>query len=149
MSLALDSIFATAIRQNTDLMTRIGQRLWSTSIPYPDKEMTNVPVPYIIVTFDGLTNDQTTKDDPFESTDDQVSIGIIIAAATRTQLAGLAQDVRSTIHGYMVENWDDTDITGYQFSAEGVIYDQAKPCYGQTLRYVCDVTTEVNEQEND
>jgi len=149
MSLALDSIFATAIRANSTLMERIGKRLWSTAIPYPDEKAINVPVPYVIVTLDGVTNEQTTKDDPFESEDDQVNIGVIVTASSRVQLAEVAKDVRSAIHAYMVENYASTGITGYQFSADGVQYDQFKPCYWQTLRYVCDVTNDDNEQEED
>lgn len=149
MSLALDSIFATAIQSNATLMGIIGKRLWSTAIPYPDEKVMNVPMPYIIVILDGVTNDQTTKDDPFESEYDQVNVSIIVTAHTRTQLAGLAKDVRSAIHAYMVENYASTGITGYQFSADGVQYDQFKPCYWQTLRYACDVTNDDNEQEED
>jgi hypothetical protein len=52
-------------------------------------------------------------------------------------LAALASAVRSTIHSYMLEQ--TSDIEDYQFSAEGVQYDQYKPCYWQTLRYQCDV----------
>ena len=65
MSLATDSIFIAAISDSSKIMDEIGGRLYSTAIPLPDEETDNVDVPYIIVTFDGLTNDQTKKDDPF------------------------------------------------------------------------------------
>ena len=69
MSLATDSIFITALQSNTDLLEALGYveatetsegapaRLYCTAIPLPDEDANNVPVPYIIVTFDGLTND--------------------------------------------------------------------------------------------
>ncbi|MBR7125988.1 MAG: hypothetical protein IKC86_05225, partial [Prevotella sp.] len=68
-SLATDSIFIAAIRSDADIMQEIGGRIYSTAIPLPDEDADNVPVPYIIVTFDGLTNDQTTKDSLEANTD--------------------------------------------------------------------------------
>jgi hypothetical protein len=136
-SLAVDKIFIAAIKDNAQLMAQIGGRLYPTAIPLPDESVDNVPVPYIIVTFDGLTNDAATKDDPYESDNDVVNIGIEITAKNRAALAALASAVRSTIHSYMLEQ--TTDIEDYQLSAEGVQYDQFKPCYWQTLRYQCDV----------
>lgn len=148
MSLAIDSIFIAAIKANNALMQSIGGRVYSTAIPLPDEAADNVPVPYVIVTFDGLTNDAATKDDPYESDNDVVNIGIEITANNRAALAALVSAVRSTIHTYMIEQ--TTDIEDYQFSAEGVQYDQYKPCYWQTLRYQCDVqnlTDNENEQD--
>lgn len=147
-SLATDKIFIAAIKANAQLMTQIGGRLYPTAIPLPDEDVDNVPVPYVIVTFDGLTNDAATKDDPYESDNDVVNIGIEITAKNRAALAALVSAVRSTIHSYMVEQ--ATDIEDYQFSAEAVQYDQFKPCYWQTLRYQCDVQTLTdNENEQD
>ena len=138
MGLSTDSIFITALRASQELTQAVGGRIYGTAIPLPDEDADNVPPPYLIVTFDGLTNDAATKDDPYESDNDQVNIGIEITAKNRSALAALASAVRSTIHSYMLEQ--TTDIEDYQFSAEAVQYDQYKPCYWQTLRYQCDVT---------
>lgn len=146
MSLAIDSIFIAAIKANNALMQSIGGRVYSTAIPLPDEAADNVPVPYVIVTFDGLTNDTTTKDDPFESDTDQVNIGIEVTAKTRSALAALVSAVRSTIHSYMLEN--TTIIEDYQFAADAVQYDQYKPCFWQVLRYQCDVQT-LTDDENE
>lgn len=107
----------------------------------PDEDAENVPVPYVIVTFNGLNNEGTTKDDPFEGDTDVVQIGVEVTAVNREQLAELTQLVRSTIHDYLTEDVDDErqTIDDYQFSAEAVQYDSMKPCYWQTLRYQCDV----------
>ena len=142
MSLATDSLFIAAIRANNSIMSQIGGRLYSTSIPLPDEDADNVHVPYIIVTFDGLNNEQTTKDDPFEGDDDKVTIGIEVCARNRSELAGLASIVRAQVHSYMVSQLEgeNPSITDYVMSAEAVQYDSMKPCYWQTLRYVCDVT---------
>lgn len=142
MSLATDGIFVAALRGNSDLMDRIGSRLYSTAIPLPDEDADNVPVPYIIVTFDGLNNEQTTKDNPFESDEDSVNISILCAAANRESLAELMQEIRTTVYEYMLEQrrLGLYIIDDYTLSADAVQYDSFKPCYWQTLRYVCDVT---------
>ena len=128
-------------------MQTIDGRLYSTAIPMPDEDAENVPVPYIIVTFNGLNNEGTTKDDPFEGDTDMVQIGVEVTAINREQLAELTQLVRSTIHDYLTEDVDDErqTIDDYQLSAEAVQYDSMKPCYWQTLRYQCDV---FNRQES-
>lgn len=146
MSLALDSLFITAISADTTIMQTIGSRLYSTAIPLPDEEAENEPVPYVIVTFDGLTNDQGTKDDPYESTNDQVNIGIEVTAANRQALADLTKTIRKTIHEYFMEN--ETVVDDYQLTAQAVQYDAWKPCYWQTLRYQCD-TENINDDEQD
>ena len=145
MSLSTDSIFVAAISGNSNLMQRIGNRLYSTSIPLPDENAENVDVPFVVVTFDGLNNDQTSKDDPYESDNDQVNIGIGVTASSREALADLTQAIRETIHAYMLAQ-EEGPVWNYAFSAEPVQYDSWKPCYWQVLRYQCDVTNEFKEQ---
>ena len=150
MSLATDSIFITALQSSPELMETITvyvskgvehrsehPRLYGTAIPLPEEEADNVPVPYLIVTFDGLNNDQTTKDDAYESDSDHVQIGIEATAPTLEALHTLTQKVREVVHSYFVEH--ETQVSGYQFRAEPIIYDEWKPGYGQVLRYQCDV----------
>ena len=150
MSLATDSIFITALQSSPELMETITvyvskgvehrsehPRLYGTAIPLPEEDADNVPVPYLIVTFDGLNNDQTTKDDAYESDSDHVQIGIEATAPTLEALHTLTQKVREVVHSYFVEH--ETQVSGYQFRAEPIIYDEWKPGYGQVLRYQCDV----------
>ena len=154
MSLATDSIFITALQSNTDLMEALGYdpetgenaRLYGTAIPLPDEDLDNVPVPYVIVTFDGLTNDQGTKDDRYESEYDRVNIGIEVVGKTLEDLHGLTQMVRDTILSYLCEN--DTAIMDYSFAAQQIQYDSLKPCYWQVLTYQCDVNN-TNDDEQD
>lgn len=146
MSLATDSIFIAALSESEDVMGAIDGRLYGTAIPLPDEDADNVPVPYIIVTFDGLNNDNSTKDDRYESEYDKVNIGIEITAKTIGGLHDLTQMVRDTILAYFREN--DTAVNDYAFSAEPIQFDSLKPCYWQTLRYQCDVCNiEDDEQE--
>ena len=158
MSLATDSIFTTALQSNSDLMATLGYvaptltdkgkpaRLYGTAIPLPDEDLDNVPVPYVIVTFDGLNNDAGTKDDRYESEYDRVNIGVEVTGKTLEDLHGLTQMVRDTVLGYFCAN--HTNVEDYTFSADAIQYDSLKPCYWQTLRYQCEVYN-LNDDEQD
>ena len=152
MSLATDSIFITALQSNSELLEALGYdsetgenaRLYCTAIPLPDEDADNVPVPYVIVTFDGLTNDQGTKDDRYESEYDTANIGVEVTARNINELHDLTQMVRDTILSYLREN--DTAIMDYNFAAQQIQFDSMKPCYWQVLTYQCDVN---NTNDND
>ena len=148
MSLATDSIFIAALSESDDVMGAIDGRLYGTAIPLPDEDADNVPVPYIIVTFDGLNNDDSTKDDLYEGDYDKVKIGIEVTAKTIGGLHDLTQMVRDTILSYFREN--RTAVEDYMFTADPIQFDSLKPCYWQTLNYQCDVhnlTDNDDEQE--
>ncbi len=157
MSLATDSIFITALQSNIDLTEALGYveatetsegapaRLYCTAIPLPDEDADNVPVPYVIVTFDGLTNDQGTKDDRYESNYDTVNIGVEVAARNINELHDLTQMVRDTILGYLRAN--ETTIMDYNFAAQQIQYDSMKPCYWQVLTYQCDVNNTYDDEQ--
>lgn len=137
MGLGTDSIFITALRASRELTQAVGGRIYGTAIPLPDEDADNVPPPYLIVTFDGLNNDQTTKDDSYEIDGDSVQIGILVTAQTLESLHSLTQKVRTVVHDYFLNN--ETEVSGYHFSADSIQWDQLKPCYWQTLHYQCDV----------
>ena len=158
MSLATDSIFTTALQSNSELMATLGYvaptltdkgkpaRLYGTAIPLPDEDLDNVPVPYVIVTFDGLNNDAGTKDDRYESEYDRVNIGIEVVGKTLEDLHGLTQMVRDTVLAYFRAT--ETAVEDYTFTADAIQFDSMKPCYWQTLRYQCDVyNLEDDEQD--
>ena len=161
MSLATDSIFVTALQSNSELLYKLTEsldddgttvidetpRLYGTAIGLPDEDADNVPVPYVIVTFNGLTNDQGTKDDRYESEYDTVNIGVEVTAKTLDDLHDLTQMVRDTILSYLRTN--ETAIMDYNFAAQQIQYDSLKPCYWQVLTYQCDtVNTHDDEQES-
>ena len=155
MSLATDSIFITALQSNSDLLEELGYdpetgepaRLYCTAIPLPDEDADNVPVPYVIVTFDGLTNDQGTKDDRYESEYDTVNIGVEVTARNINELHDMTQMVRDTILSYLREN--DTAIMDYNFAAQQIQFDSLKPCYWQMLTYQCDVENHLNDNDDE
>lgn len=145
MGLSTDAIFVAAIKSDDELMGAISGRLYGTAIPLPDEDADNVPVPYVIVTFDGLTNDAQTKDCPYEGDFDSVNIGVEVAAASLAALHELTQKVRTVVLGYMES--EDTTVRDYQLTAGPIQYDQLKPCYWQVLRYQCDV--EIIQEDED
>lgn len=146
MSLATDSIFIVAIQSNPALMERIGGRLYSTAIPLPDEDADNVPLPYIIVTFNGLNNQDQTKDDVYEGSYDTVNIGVEVIGETINDLHELTQAVRDTILSYFREH--ETAIEDYTFGAQAIQFDSMKPCYWQVLTYQCDVEI-INEDDDE
>ena len=137
MSLATDSIFIQALSQSSDIMEATSGRLYGTAIPLPDEDADNVPTPYLIVTFQGLNNTSQTKDDRYESSYDQVTISVELAAKTLDQLHDLSQMVRDVVLDYFRTN--ETAVYDYQFSAQPIQYDSLKPCYWQVLTYQCEV----------
>lgn len=140
MSLATDIAFYHALSSNERLRGIVDNRIYNTAIPLPDEDADNAPIPFIIITFDGMTNDATTKDDPYEGDGDSVSISVLATAETRLALSDIMQIIRDTIHDYFVDNGDTEDLIpfDYQLSASAVQYDSMKPCYWQTLTYQCD-----------
>jgi hypothetical protein len=144
MSLITDKVFYNALRSNAALMQQVGGRIESTSIPVPDEQLGNEPVPYIIIAFDGLQNEGFTKDNSFEGMTDKVQVSIEVAAQTRDELGDIMQTIRETVIAYFEDDeghaWDDYQYipNNYTFSASQVVYDSTKPCYYQALKYDCD-----------
>ena len=144
MSLITDKVFYNALRSNAALMTQVGGRIESTSIPVPDEKLKNEPVPFIIIIFDGLENEGYTKDNSFEGDTDKVTVNIEVAADSRDELGQIMQTIRQTVIAYFEDTedhaWDDYEYVpdDYTLSASPVGYDAEKPCYYQILKYQCD-----------
>ena len=137
MSLATDSIFVAALRDDPDIPEYVSGRIYGTAIPLPDPEADNVPAPFLIVTFNGLQNVDQTKDNVYEGDSDTVNIGIEVVDKSLDSLHRLTQMVRQAVLNYMQEN--ETPIQDYQFSAQTIQYDSDRPCYWQVLNWSCDV----------
>lgn len=150
MSLQTDIIFVKALRSNAALIGRLpAGDVYNTAIALPDEQAENADLPYVIVSFDGMNNQGWTKDDDFDGTTDQVTIGVEIAAKTRPELADMAIEVRRTLCDYFRAHEGEDGDADYalipdsmQLQAQGVQYDSDKPCYWQLLTFVC-------ETEND
>ena len=144
MSLITDKVFYNALAASTDLAAYVDERIYNTSIAVPDEDLLNEPVPYVIITFDGMQNEGYTKDNSFEGDTDKVQIGIEITAADRETLGTIADLVRSTVIAYFEATEghaiDDYDLVpqDYNLTSGPIQYDPVKPCFFQTLTYNCD-----------
>ena len=146
MSLITDAIFVKALRSNASLIAALpAGDVYNTAIALPDEEADNVPLPYVIVSFDGLNNQDYTKDTDYDGLTDNVTIGIEISAETRPKLGELAVMIRKTIADYFREHSQDTEDedyvlipNAYTVQAQPVQYDSLKPCYWQRLTFQCD-----------
>lgn len=148
MSLSTDTIFIKALSWAPDggseksVLDVIRGRLYGTAIPLPEEDLDNEPLPYAVVTFNGLTNDGLSKDNTYEGDGDRVQIGVTVAAATLDELHTLTTLIRRRVRDYFSEADDEQVPSGYQFTAGSISYDSMKPCYWQTLNYDCDTYTD-------
>ena len=151
MSLQTDIIFVKALSSNAALIAQLpAGGVYNTSIPVPDEELDNANVPYIIVSFDSLQNDTTTKDNSYEGDTDRVQISVEVVAKSRQQVGQLTTAIRRTIREFFENITDDDEDynlvpTDYTFSAQPVIFDPDKSAFGQVLQYQCE--TNVDEYE--
>ena len=143
MSLITDKVFYNALLSNQTLADMVEGRIENTTIPVPDDELANTPVPYIIITFDGMQNEGFSKDNSYEGMNDKVQVGIEVAATDRQQLADITTAIRQTVIDYFesaVEEQPDFSLIpqNYTLTASPVQYDSLSPCFFQTLNYNCD-----------
>lgn len=146
MSLQTDIIFVRAIKSNPDIIKGLPAKdVYNSSLTMPDEDMDNADLPYIIVSYNGMQNDDSTKDNEYDGMNDSVQILIEIVARTREELANIIITVRHTIENFFIEHVDDDSDDIYSLiptstvvSASRVNYDSDIPCYWQSLNYICD-----------
>ena len=143
MSLVTDKVFYNALMSNASLVETVDGRIYNTTIPGPDEELPNTPMPIIIISFDGMQNDGFHKDSSYEGCVDKVQISIEVEADDREQVMDIVQAVRDAVSSYFEnaeEGQDDYELVplDYQLSASPVEYDSKVPCFFQSLLYNCD-----------
>jgi hypothetical protein len=156
--ISTDIFFIAAIKTNTELMEALPAHDVYDNVANPDEDMDNVKLPYIIVNNDGGQNIAESKDDNYESEDDRVNISVRITACNRQQLDAIASEVRKTIRQYMIDMDNaepgqegelfDLKPYDYEMSFSDISFVPDKPCHQIVLYYMCQVTNELNE-END
>ena len=107
--------------------------VYGTTIAMPDEDIMNAPLPYCIVTYDGMNNDPGTKDD-YEGDYDQVRIGVTVAAKTRAELARLIVMVRNRIRDYFSGVAEEEIKTENEGHAEALLLADAH----LFVRHPCD-----------
>lgn len=134
--------FSSALHRDDEIGEEINGNIILTA--YDEENDENLDLPYIIVSHQGTTNDQGTKDDSYESDTDRDTISIEVAAETDEEVARLAAKVRATIlraireDNTHEENDESITIEDYTLSTNGIIFDWTKPCFWTTLTYTCE-----------
>ena len=151
MALELDELFFNALMADADLVLAVGGRIESTCFEVSPDEQDNTPLPCIIVTDDGLTNNLTTKDTEWESDEDRVQASVEVDAKDPKQVKQLIRMVRKAISNYITSLYEKgEEIPCLQsIQTNGVAWDWMKPCYHSTITYQCDVVNELYDNGND
>ena len=145
--LELDEIFYNALTADSEIASATGGRIFSTCVEVPPMENDNTPLPYIVIVDEGLQNDQTTKDNIWESADDRVQASVMISAVSPKEVKRLTRLCRKAIATYIAT------MTGSRpylesLTTDGTAWDWTKPCYYKTLQYQCDVENR-NDDDDD
>lgn len=142
MSLLVDSIFIKSLQANAALKKAVDGRIYGSAVPVPDKDLLNVPVPYIVVSFDGFQNSTEDKDDGTEGCEDTVQVGILVVAGTLPALHTLMESVRKVIREACASVTEDNPRyddypEDYTVTGSAIGYDPDKPCYYFKFTYNC------------
>ena len=137
----LDELFFNALMADADLVLAVGGRIESTCFEVSPDEQDNTPLPCIIVTDDGLSNQPTDKDIEWEASEDRVQASVEVDAKDPKQVKQLIRMVRKAISNYITSLYEkDEEIPCLQsVQTNGVAWDWMKPCYHSTITYQCDV----------
>ena len=156
MGLLTDSFFIQALESNEPLVAMLPAHGFYNNVAYPDVDMQNADLPYIIVNNDGGRNEGMSKDDMMEGPVDQVNISIRIVGRNREELNEMAVAVRKTIHDYVVAaqdrvinsealEGDELCPNDYAFSFSEIAYDMLKPSVTIILNYDCETDNDLLE----
>lgn len=142
----LDEIFYAALMANETIVSDTGGRIFSTCVEVPPTEADNTPLPYIIIMDEGLQNDQSTKDDVWESIEDRVQASVMINAASPKEVKRLTRISRKAIADYISAMQGNRPFL-QSLTTDGTAWDWTKPCYFDVAHYQCDVTNKDDGQE--
>ena len=145
----LDELFFNALKADADLVAAVGGRIESTCFEVSPDGDDNTPLPCIIVTDDGLTNNQQTKDNVWESDEDRVQASVEVDAESPKAVKHLIRMVRRAINNYVIllrmNGEQIPDLLSVQ--TNGVAWDWMKPCYHSTITYQCDVPNKYDDEQ--
>ena len=131
-TIVADIAIVQALRSET-VETLVEHRIFNTMRPEYDEQEDKIP--YIIVTYEGMTNDNHTKDS-IEGDEDVERVNVLIVAQDRVQLANIINEARKAIREYLGGDAFDTNgIADYSVSATPVMGDWTVPCTYQSLNY--------------
>lgn len=151
MVIELDKLFYDALQADETLKAAVGGRIVSTCFEVSPDEQDNTPLPCIIVTDDGLQNDQSNKDNVWESDEDRVQASVEIDAESPKVVKQLIRMVRKAIANYVASLYAQNAEIPYLLNVQtnGVAWDWMKPCYHSTISYQCSVNKYLCEDEQE
>ena len=115
-------------------------RIFNTIRPELDEKEDKIP--YVVVTYEGMTNDCDNKD-MVEGASDNERVHVLCVACDRIQLANLINAARDAIRDYLNTNdcFEKYGIDDYELSASPILSDWTVPCTYQSLNY--SITTSI------
>lgn len=141
----LDELFFNALMEDADLVLAVGGRIESTCFEVSPDEKDNTPLPCIIVTDDGLSNQPTDKDIEWEAGEDRVQASVEVDGRDPKEVKKLIRMVRKAIANYITSLYEKGEEIPCLQSVQtnGVAWDWMKPCYHSTITYQCDVQNDL------
>lgn len=141
----LDELFFNALMEDADLVLAVGGRIESTCFEVSPDEQDNTPLPFIIVTDDGLSNQPTDKDIEWEAGEDRVQASVEVDGRDPKEVKKLIRMVRKAIANYITSLYEKGEEIPCLQSVQtnGVAWDWMKPCYHSTITYQCDVQNDL------
>ena len=122
-----------SLNRSDALTTLVENRIFNTMRPEYDEQEDKIP--YIVVTYEGMTNDNDNKDS-IEGDEDVERVNVLIVAQDRVQLSNIVNAARNAIRDYLGGDAFDTyGIADYSVSASAVLGDWTVPCTYQSLNY--------------
>lgn len=122
-----------SLNRSDALTTLVENRIFNTMRPEYDEQEDKIP--YIVVTYEGMTNDNDNKDS-IEGDEDVERVNVLIVAQDRVQLSNIVNAARTAIRDYLGGDAFDTyGIADYSVSASAVLGDWTVPCVYQSLNY--------------
>lgn len=143
--LNVDLFFVAAITGSNEIQELVRGRIFDPARPESDEEEDKVP--YIIVTYDAGGSSSSSDDDILAPLDN-ATVSVLCCANSRQELAVLTDSVQSVIGQELISRdlWQEHQEWSFYIdtatpSAGQVQLDPGKPCYYQTLTYVCETST--------
>lgn len=122
-----------SLNRSDALTTLVENRIFNTMRPEYDEQEDKIP--YIVVTYEGMTNNNDNKDS-IEGDEDVERVNVLIVAQDRVQLSNIVNAARTAIRDYLGGDAFDTyGIADYSVSASAVLGDWTVPCVYQSLNY--------------
>ena len=123
-----------ALSASDTVQTLTEGRIFNTIRPELDEKEDKIP--YIVVTYEGMTNDCDNKD-MVEGASDNERVQVLCVACDRIQLANLINAARDAIREYLSEHDSliEFGIADYELSASAILSDWTVPCTYQSLNY--------------